>query len=126
MVLMVGGGKIFFVVFLILVVMNFRRILILVKLIVLDLDVKDKKVLICVDFNVLIKDGKIGDDNWIVVVLLMIKYVIEYDGKVILFLYLGWIKSEDDKKGLSLCFVVECFLNLLNKFVIFVFVIEGE
>lgn len=96
------------------------------KLIVSDLDVKDKKVLIRVDFNVPIKDGKIGDDNRIVAALPTIKYVIEHDGKAILFSHLGRIKSEDDKKGLSLRPVAERLSNLLNKPVTFVPVTEGE
>ncbi|ETY75136.1 phosphoglycerate kinase [Lactiplantibacillus fabifermentans] len=96
------------------------------KLIVSDLDVKDKKVLIRVDFNVPIKDGKIGDDNRIVAALPTIKYVMEHDGKAILFSHLGRIKSEDDKKGLSLRPVAERLSNLLNKPVTFVPVTEGE
>ena len=65
------------------------------KLIVSDLDVKDKKVLIRVDFNVPIKDGVIGNDNRIVAALPTIKYVIENGGKAILFSHLGRVKTED-------------------------------
>ena len=126
MVLTAGGGKTPLAVFLISAVTNSRRILTLAKLIVSDLDVKDKKVLIRVDFNVPIKDGKIGDDNRIVAALPTIKYVIEHDGKAILFSHLGRIKSEDDKKGLSLRPVAERLSNLLNKPVTFVPVTEGE
>lgn len=38
----------------------------MVKKIVLDLDLKGKVVFECVDFNVLIKDGEIINDNRIV------------------------------------------------------------
>ena len=72
------------------------------KLIVSDLDVKDKKVLIRVDFNVPIKDGVIGDDNRIVAALPTIQYVIDHGGKAILLSHLGRVKTEEDKAKLTL------------------------
>jgi len=72
------------------------------KLIVSDVDVKDKKVLMRVDFNVPIKDGVVGDTNRIVGAIPTIKYVSEHGGKVILLSHLGRIKSDEDKKALSL------------------------
>src|SRR5699024_5904560 len=90
------------------------------KLIVSDLDVKGKKVLMRVDFNVPIKNGVIGNDNRIVAALPTINYIIEHDGKAILFLHLGRIKKEEDKKELSLRPVAERLAELLNKPVTFV------
>lgn len=95
------------------------------KLIVSDLDVKDKKVLIRVDFNVPIKDGVIGNDNRIKAALPTIKYVIENGGKAILFSHLGRVKTEDDKKKLSLRPVAERLADLLGKPVTFVPVTRG-
>lgn len=95
------------------------------KLIVSDLDVKDKKVLIRVDFNVPIKDGVIGNDNRIEAALPTIKYVIENGGKAILFSHLGRVKTEDDKKKLSLRPVAERLADLLGKPVTFVPVTRG-
>ena len=95
------------------------------KLIVSDLDVKDKKVLIRVDFNVPIKDGVIGNDNRIVAALPTIKYIIENGGKAILFSHLGRVKTEDDKKKLSLRPVAERLADLLGKPVTFVPVTRG-
>ena len=63
------------------------------KKIVTDLDVKGKKVLMRVDFNVPMKDGKITDDNRIVAALPTIKYVLENGGKVIAFSHLGKVKT---------------------------------
>ena len=96
------------------------------NLIVSDLDVKDKKVLIRVDFNVPIKGGVIGDDNRIVAALPTIKYVIEHGGKAILLSHLGRIKKEEDKPGLSMRPVAERLSNLLNKPVTFVPTTEGK
>ncbi|KRM95845.1 phosphoglycerate kinase [Liquorilactobacillus aquaticus DSM 21051] len=90
------------------------------KLIVSDLDVKDKKVLIRVDFNVPIKNGVIGNDNRIVAALPTIKYVVENGGKAILFSHLGRVKKEEDKKELSLRPVAERLADLVKKPVTFV------
>ncbi|WP_338211859.1 phosphoglycerate kinase [Lactobacillus juensis] len=96
------------------------------KLIVSDLDVKDKKVLVRVDFNVPIKDGVIGDDNRIVAALPTIKYIIENGGKAILLSHLGRVKSDDDKKELSLKPVAERLSELLKKPVTFIPTNEGK
>ncbi|CAJ1226665.1 phosphoglycerate kinase [Levilactobacillus zymae] len=96
------------------------------KLTVSDLDLKGKKVLMRVDFNVPIKDGVIGNDNRIVAALPTIKYVIEHGGKAILLSHLGRVKKEDDKPGLSMRPVAERLSNLLNKPVTFVPTTEGQ
>lgn len=96
------------------------------KLTVEDLPLEGKKVLMRVDFNVPIKDGVVGDDNRIVAALPTIKYVIDHDGRAILFSHLGRIKKEEDKPGLSLRPVAERLSNLLNKPVTFVPVTEGK
>ena len=96
------------------------------KLIVSDVDVKDKKVLVRVDFNVPIKDGVIGDDNRIVAALPTIKYITENGGKAILLSHLGRIKSDEDKKSLSLAPVAKRLSELLEKPVTFVPSNEGK
>ncbi|MFZ2966503.1 MAG: phosphoglycerate kinase [Leuconostoc falkenbergense] len=90
------------------------------KLTVSDLEISGKKVLMRVDFNVPIKAGVIGNDNRIVAALPTIKYVLEHNGRAILFSHLGRIKSEDDKKELSLAPVAARLGELLGKDVKFV------
>ena len=90
------------------------------KLTVSDLELSGKKVLMRVDFNVPIKAGVIGNDNRIVAALPTIKYVLENNGRAILFSHLGRIKSEDDKKELSLAPVATRLGELLGKDVKFV------
>ena len=96
------------------------------KLTVSDLELSGKKVLMRVDFNVPIKAGVIGNDNRIVAALPTIKYVLENNGRAILFSHLGRIKSEDDKKELSLAPVAARLGELLGKNVKFVPHTRGE
>ncbi|WP_273948185.1 phosphoglycerate kinase [Leuconostoc mesenteroides] len=96
------------------------------KLTVSDLELSGKKVLMRVDFNVPIKAGVIGNDNRIVAALPTIKYVLENNGRAILFSHLGRIKSEDDKKELSLAPVAVRLGELLGKDVKFVPQTRGE
>ncbi|MCI1290275.1 MAG: phosphoglycerate kinase [Lactobacillus sp.] len=96
------------------------------KLTISDLDVKGKKVLVRVDFNVPIQKGVIGDDNRIVAALPTIKYIIEHGGKAILLSHLGRIKSDEDKKELSLRPVAKRLGELLKQDVAFVPVNEGQ
>lgn len=91
-----------------------------------DVDLKGKKVLVRADFNVPMKDGAITNDNRIVQALPTIKYIIEQGGKVILFSHLGKVKTEEDKKELSLKPVAERLSELLNKEVTFVPETRGE
>lgn len=96
------------------------------KKIVSDLDLKGKVVLERADFNVPLKDGKITNDNRIVQALPTIKYILEQGGKLVLFSHLGKVKSEEDKKELTLKPVADALTEKLGKEVTFIPETRGE
>ena len=85
-----------------------------------DFDLNGKKVLIRVDFNVPIKDGKITDDNRIRESLATINYAISNNAKVVLFSHLGRVKEESDLAKNDLLPVSVRLSELLGKKVTFI------
>ncbi|HEL2576053.1 TPA: phosphoglycerate kinase [Streptococcus suis] len=90
------------------------------KLTVKDVDLKGKKVLVRVDFNVPLKDGVITNDNRITAALPTIKYILEQGGRAILFSHLGRVKEEADKEGKSLAPVAADLAAKLGQDVAFI------
>lgn len=89
-------------------------------------NVEGKKVIVRVDFNVPISDGKIKDDTRIVGSLKTINYLLEHKAKVILLSHLGRINSESDKAKYSLEPVAKYLSTLVNCGVYFVPTTRGE
>ena len=96
------------------------------KKVVSDLQVKGKKVLIRVDFNVPMKDGVITDDTRIRAALPTIEYVINNGGKAIVFSHLGRVKSADDIKKNDITPVAKRLEELIKKSVKFVNQTRGK
>lgn len=90
------------------------------KLTVKDVELKGKKVLVRVDFNVPLKDGVITNDNRITAALPTIKYILEQGGRAILFSHLGRVKEESDKEGKSLAPVAADLAAKLGQDVAFI------
>jgi phosphoglycerate kinase len=81
---------------------------------VADVDVKGKRVLMRVDFNVPVEDGKITDDRRIVQALPTIKDVVQRGGRLILMSHLGRPKKGPEPK-FSLKPTVDRLSQLLGK-----------
>src|SRR5687768_11970028 len=81
---------------------------------VADIDVKGKRVLMRVDFNVPLEDGRITDDRRIVQAMPTIKSVIERGGRVILMSHLGRPKGGPEAKY-SLKPVADRLTQLVNE-----------
>jgi len=78
-----------------------------------DIDIKNKRVLMRVDFNVPMADGKVTDDKRIRAALPTIKYVLEQDASLILMSHLGRPKSASDS-AFSLLPASEVLSSLLG------------
>lgn len=65
---------------------------------ILDVNLKNKTVILRCDLNVSIKDGQIIDDTKIKSSLKTINYILEQGGKVVILSHLGKIKTEEDKQ----------------------------
>ncbi len=95
------------------------------KLTVEDLDVKGKKVLMRVDFNVPLKSGKVADDTRIRAALPTIQYILGRGGRLILMSHLG---RPDGKRvdDMSMRPCVDVLAKLLSRNVHFVEDCTGE
>ncbi len=82
-------------------------------------DVKNKKVIVRVDYNVPMKNGQILDDHKIKETLETINYLIEENCKIILLSHFGKVKTELDKSKYSLEPVAKHLKTLLNTEVYF-------
>lgn len=95
------------------------------KKIVTDLHVNGKKVLMRVDFNVPMKDGKITDENRIIAALPTIKHVLDKGGRVIAFSHLGKVKDSSDLESKSMAPIAARLSELLGKTVTFINATRG-
>ncbi len=95
------------------------------KLSVEDLEVKGRRVLMRVDFNVPLEGGRVADDKRIRAALPTIKYIVEKGGRLILMSHLGRPKGER-KPEMSLRPCVPVLSDLLGKDIAFVDDCIGE
>lgn len=80
-----------------------------------DIDLKNKKVVIRVDYNVPMENGLIKDSSKIKKSLRSINYLLENNCRVVILSHFGRIKSEEDKAKNSLKVVAKELANLLGK-----------
>ena len=91
-----------------------------------DLDLKDKKVVIRLDYNVPIHDGKITDNSKIVKSIPTLKYLLNNNCRITILSHLGRVKSEEDKLKNSLNLIAKELANLIEKPVKFIDACYGK
>ncbi|MBE6118100.1 MAG: phosphoglycerate kinase [Erysipelotrichaceae bacterium] len=91
-----------------------------------DFDVKGKRVIVRVDFNVPHKGETITDDNRIMAALPTINWLTERGARVILLSHLGKIKTEEDKAKNDMAVVAKRLAEVQAAPVVFVPETRGE
>ncbi|MGX9339509.1 phosphoglycerate kinase [Mycoplasma sp. 332] len=91
-----------------------------------DIELKGKKVILRVDFNVPVSNGMVMDTKRIDAALPTIKYILDHGASLIMLSHLGRIKAPEDKLNKSLKVVVEKFSEILGKKVDFIPETRGE
>ncbi|HZL06857.1 MAG TPA: phosphoglycerate kinase, partial [Coriobacteriia bacterium] len=89
-----------------------------------DVDVRGKRVLVRVDFNVPLAEGTVTDDTRVRAALPTLRYLVDHDARVIVVSHLGRPKGEPDPQ-FSLRPVQRVLQRLLGRNVYFVDDIVG-
>lgn len=91
-----------------------------------SVDLKNKKVVIRLDYNVPIQEGIIKDNSKILKTIPTLNYLLNNNCRVVILSHLGRVKSEEDKKKNTLKPVAKELANLLGKSVKFIDNCYGE